>query len=240
MIILFLVACGVPTTVQPLVDVRASEIAKAAAPGVRLAIASGSLGAWLCSLDQTDLRELGQDPDTGSTLPTIEAPAGFAANLGVIDAGNFFFNNETGVASMTFLGSMNDTQALSVEIEVDTPTREFSIAFRDPEGSPYASAAQVNVEDCAASPRVSVELELDDGTDEVRVVLPDSDGELLVWNSGQLTPRSGTASWSTGSGVTRQTWVGSDAEELVAELWPGRASSADWSADATVSIARPE
>jgi hypothetical protein len=240
-ITLFLLACGEPDTVQPLVDARADGIGVSAAPGVRLAVASGALGAWLCSLDQTDLRELAQDPDTGSiAVPTIDAPVDVATNLGIGAAGSVFWNTETGISTMSFTGSLDSAQALTIDVVVETPTRDFEISFRDPDGSEYSAAAQVGVEDCAVSPRVQVELELDDGDDEIRVVLPDSDGEVLEWNSGQFAPRTGTASWSTGSGVSKETWLADDADTLDDGQWPGTASSGDWSAAATVSLSRPD
>ncbi len=235
-----LLSCVQPTTVQPLVDVRASEISDDAAPGIRLAVAAGSLGAWLCSLDQTDLQVMGQDPDTGSSTPTIDAPADFAANLGVSEAGSFFYNNETGVASMSFTGSLDSVQAVTVDVAIGIPTREFTVSYRDPGGSTFVADADVEVEDCSVAPRVSVGLDLEDGNSEIRVVLPDNDGELLAWNSGQLAPRSGTASWSTGSGVDRRTWLSDDAGDLDGDQWPGTAASADWEASVTVSIARPD
>ncbi len=242
MIALLFLACGEPETVQPLVEARAEDVGVAAAPGVRLAVGSGALGAWLCSLDQTDLRELAQDPDTGgAAVPTIDAPADVGANLGVLGAGSVFWNTETGVATMSFTGSLDASQALTIDVVIDTPTREFEVSFRDPDGSAFSASALVAVEDCAASPRVQVELELDDGVgDAVRVVLPDSDGELLEWNSGQLAPRTGTASWSRGSGVSKETWLADDAASLDDAQWPGTASSADWSAAATVSLSRPD
>ncbi len=242
MIWALLIACGAPTTVQPLVEARAADLAVQAAPGVRLALASGAFGAWLCSLDQTDLRELAQDPDTGSAVPTLDAPADIAANLGIGASGSVFWNTETGVTTLSYTGSLDSAQALSVDVVVDTPTRDFSVSFRDPAGSEYSAEASVEVEDCAASPRVQVELDLDTGGDDedIRVVLPSSDGELLGWNSGQLAPRSGTASWTTGSGVDRLSWVADDAEDLADQTWPGTASSADWSEPAAVSLARPD
>gem|GEM_PF-2888898 len=240
MIVLALMACADVTTVQPLVDARAAEIGVAAAPGVRLGVAAGSLGAWLCSLDQTDLRELAQDPDTGAAVPTLTAPADLAANLAIEAPGTVFWNTATGVTTLSYEGSLDSVQALDIEVVITTPTQAFELSFRDPEGEGYSASATVKGEDCSASPRVSVVLDLDVDDDAIKVVLPQGEGELLDWNSGQFAPQTGTASWSTGSGVDKQSWLADDAEGLEGDAWPGTASSADWSAAATVVIARPD
>ena len=248
MIAWILVACATPTTVQPLVAARAEEIGVAAGPGLRLGVAAGSLAAWLCSLEQSDLRELAVEPvgegtDTGGAptwTPTIDAPSGFASNLGVTEPGSYYFNNETGVATMTYLGSLDEGQALSIDVVVDTPTQEFTLLIRAADDGALSATAEVSVDGCAVTPQITVEMDLEDGDQAIRIVLPGSDGVPMEWAPPVFEPRSGTASWSTGTGVNKLNWQADSATELDGALWPGTASSADWASDAAVSIARPD
>ncbi len=231
-------ACDSPGLVQPLVEVRAAELAEDAAVGVRLGLASGSVAAWLCAYDLQDLTELAQ-VDTGGATPELDAPVGVADNLAITEAGVYLFNRETGVAQVSFSGSLDGTRSVVLEAEVVVPTRSFGISLRDPEDGDWTATATAEVEDCTAGPKVSAELDLDEGDVGQRVVLPAPDDDLVEWSTGALLPRSGTLQWTEGTGTQRRTWVSGDAEDVVSYDWPGTGEAADWEEAIAVSFGRP-
>jgi len=231
-------ACASPDLVQPLVEARAEVLAADAAEGLRLGMVSGSIGAWICAYDLQDLTELAQ-VDTGGVAPELTAPLGVAENLAITEAGSYLFNRETGVAQVSFSGSLDAEREVVVEVEVGVPTREFDIAVRDPGDGDWSGSAVVDVEDCAAGPRVSVELDLDDGGTGPRIVLPSPDEDRVEWSPGALVPRSGTASWSEGSGASRRAWTSGEAAEIDGESWPGTGEVVDWEEGVAVDFGRP-